>query len=359
MTRNLSENAAFQRSDASGKSGIWSVKPGVDISALTRTRSVIPASSRRSTTTSVTHQPPPLSQEVQRETQDYANDDQDIRLAFLRILSEFPAIWRMSHRLYFDQGVKNRAWATILDDLKVDFGDDQLMAHKISSVADLQRIYETLRAGLRRVQAAHKKSTGMAAAEVREITWPYYEAMSFLRQHSEPLATDSSLDRSTTAQRPKPSAAQRPNPSASTGASTSAASLDEVAPVSTPASPDEHQDEADERSPSEAKWDSSKARKNRLRENEKRKLTRHSEAVSTHQAVRECLETLKDSANDKEERRAKRRHVDDEDSAFFSFMATQSRQVVMFSPHCSKSANVVFHIIVFIIPHHVIFRSGY
>ena len=103
----------------------------------------------------------PKSRLVQGLTSDVTESEKEIKLSFLGILSEFPLLWRQDDPLYLDKLAKKKAREVILSKMKVKHGDDKLGPLNIHSIDDLHRIYEGLRAGLRRVHSDQRKKIKM------------------------------------------------------------------------------------------------------------------------------------------------------------------------------------------------------
>ena len=109
-------------------------------------------------------------------------------------IEEFPALYRQDHPYYKEKTTTHRnAWEDILSAMKEKYGEE-LIEHSLHTVTDLMATFSSLKAKLVQVEKAHKTKTGMAASEVRPIQWPFYHDMEFIRQTSEPLPTQSSLD---------------------------------------------------------------------------------------------------------------------------------------------------------------------
>ena len=103
----------------------------------------------------------PKSRPVQGQTSDFTESEKEIKLSFLGVLSEFPLLWRQDDPLYFDKLAKKKAWEVILSEMKAKHGDVKLGPLNINSIDDLHRIYEGLRAGLRRVHSDQRKKIKM------------------------------------------------------------------------------------------------------------------------------------------------------------------------------------------------------
>ena len=116
-----------------------------------------------------------------------------MRKYLLMQIEEYPALWRLTHKLYKEKTAQRKAWEDILTRMKVVF-DQDLMEHKLSTVPDLMGAFSSLKAGLKQAVKSSLRKTGMAASAVVPITWPYYHECEFLRQVSEPLPTQSSID---------------------------------------------------------------------------------------------------------------------------------------------------------------------
>ena len=103
----------------------------------------------------------PKSRPVQGQTSDFTESEKEIKLSFLGILSEFPLLWRQDDPRYLDKSAKKKAREVILSKMKVKHGDDKLGPLNILSIDDLHRVYESLRAGLRRVHSDQRKKIKM------------------------------------------------------------------------------------------------------------------------------------------------------------------------------------------------------
>ena len=217
-------------------------------------------------------------------------------------IEEYPALYRQDHPYFKEKTTTHRnAWEAILSTLKKKY-DEELIAHELSTVTDLMGVFATLKAKLKQVMNASKTKTGMATREVTPITWTFYHSMEFLRQVSEPLPTQSSVD---------------------------------VLDISDTA----------EGSSSGPKWDPIQEKKRRSisaketrkwnkTQEEKRKSKKHDEVMATLSSARSAVAELE---REKEKRdcegpKDKRQKVvkDDEDAAFFNYIATRTRQVLYY-----------------------------
>ena len=125
---------------------------------------------------------------------EFQEKDEQIKKYLLMQIEEYPALYRQDHPYFKEKTTTHRnAWEAILTTLKKKY-DEELIAHELSTVTDLMGVFSTLKAKLKQVMNASKKKTGMATSEVTPITWTFYHSMEFLRQVSEPLSTQSSVD---------------------------------------------------------------------------------------------------------------------------------------------------------------------
>ena len=190
VCRNLSENHAFHRigkENDRGKNGLWSMRPGVNKNDVVkigshsrdfRTGYKSPKKSQYQESQSQKSQSQevhkgdsapttapltasPKSRPVQGQTSDFTELEKEIKLSFLGVLREFPLLWRQDDPLYLDKWEKKKAWEDILSEMKAKHGDDKLGPLNIHSIDDLHRVYEGLRAGLRRVHSEQKKKINM------------------------------------------------------------------------------------------------------------------------------------------------------------------------------------------------------
>ena len=214
---------------------------------------------------------------------------QEMRKYLLMQIEEYPALWQHSHPLFKEKSTVHReAWQQILSLMKKKY-EEALIEHHLSTVQELMAAFKTLKAGLRQADKSQKKSTGMAASAVKPVTWPFYQAMQFIKESSEPLATESSLQLLDSELTGEPSAS--------------------------------------------AKWDpdaASRRRSNKSRNKHQLAATKeeetHEATLSTLSAARDTLDSLKKS---KEEKRRKKEKPaeDDEAGTFLAYLGTQIRQV--------------------------------
>ena len=239
-----------------------------------------------------TWQPEKSQEQVAQEAKsDRQEKEREIRKYLLMQIEEYPALWRQSHKWYKEKTAQRSAWEEILTRMKIVF-DDKLMEHKLSTVPDLMGAFSSLKAGLTQAIKSSRRTTGMSSSDVQPIKWPYYHECEFLRQVSEPLSTESSVDFEL-AEESSPSSGLKWDPEA------------------------EKQKRAFKRKETQEKKE---------KEAEERRSKTDEAVMETLSAARENLASQKKKK--KEER--KRKHEDsDEIDAFFSYMGNKCRQVFM------------------------------
>ena len=230
-------------------------------------------------------------QRLEEEKKNHQERDQEMKKFLLHQIEEHPCIWKLSHPLFKEKsGAQKYAWESVLRIMKETYEDD-LVQHSLSTVQDLMAAWSSLKAGLRQAEKSSKKTTGMAASSVKPITWPFYHSIAFYRSNSEPLSTQSSLE---------------------------GVELDDTTESSSTSS---------KWDPKEVKRKRGEKRKAIYQKQEERQSAHHEGVMSTLEAARDTLKSVKkDRKRKKKDKECE--EDDDEGPAFLKYLGTQIRQVM-------------------------------